>query len=319
MSKIDYYGSENNKSISYLEFGAIDIEQKNKLIWAYWQDQEAYDLYMFSRYARDLISFRKFSENRIYTIEALDNCIKNTAHDKILDYVFKYASLISVINSNEALIRCCESGSSLLGYIEEAIALDHVFHDGDNVEKIKGVKWIASDISQLMNDGAKAFHPNTEIYSSEAPTISELSKDIAKLDNMISLFYGLSVSYRYALRKSSDLVAMAKNCRLLTANRLSLSAGDTFTKIYGSGKSVYIISLPELKEHIKSNHLKAVYCTENMQFGKDGEGSLRASIAIAESDDYINSFINEYNHCVRMINGEDAEGIWKPLELLEIL
>ena len=55
-----YYGCENPESISYLEFGAVDIVKGQKTIWNYWQDQMAYDLYMFARYSKDLFSFRHF-------------------------------------------------------------------------------------------------------------------------------------------------------------------------------------------------------------------------------------------------------------------
>ena len=56
----EYYGSEEIELLSYLEFGSIDIKNAKKTVWGYWQHQEAYDLYMFARYARDLFLFRDF-------------------------------------------------------------------------------------------------------------------------------------------------------------------------------------------------------------------------------------------------------------------
>ena len=80
-----YYGSEENTAISYLEFGSVDIEKKSKKIWGYLQDQEAYDLYMFARYARDLFAFREYEIGNDFSVETLQQHIINSAHDKILD------------------------------------------------------------------------------------------------------------------------------------------------------------------------------------------------------------------------------------------
>ena len=62
MDNRKYYGCENPESVSYLEFGSINLVKGQKTIWNYWQNQEAYDLYMFARYSRDLFAFRKFFE-----------------------------------------------------------------------------------------------------------------------------------------------------------------------------------------------------------------------------------------------------------------
>lgn len=95
--KEDYYGSPHASSLSYLEFGSINFEKAEKKIWGYWQDQEAYDLYMFSRYARDLFLFRSFLEEKRQDVETLDEFIRQSAHVKLLDYIFKYAGVITVL------------------------------------------------------------------------------------------------------------------------------------------------------------------------------------------------------------------------------
>jgi D-alanyl-D-alanine carboxypeptidase len=97
MNKYDkYYGCENPEAISYLEFGSINIVKGDKKIWNYWQDQTAYDLYMFARYSRDLFSFRKFFDEREKTVEKLNEYVKNAAHNKLLDYIFKYAGMLAI-------------------------------------------------------------------------------------------------------------------------------------------------------------------------------------------------------------------------------
>lgn len=96
--RTDYYGSDQVDSISYLEFGSVDFKEKSKTIWGYWQDQEAYDLYMFSRYARDMFAFRRFLAGKDHSLSELKKYVEGSAHVKFLDYIFKYAALITCIN-----------------------------------------------------------------------------------------------------------------------------------------------------------------------------------------------------------------------------
>ena len=260
-----YYGSDQLESISYLEFGSIDLRQANKTIWAYWQDQEAYDMYMFSRYARDLLSFRDFvrAPSGEYTLEKLNEYVLNSAHNKIIDYLFKYAGLVTAVKLNVADM-ICESGSSLYGWIDESIAFDHVFNNGENIAGFKSLKYLCSDISELMNKGAIAFHEGMSFDCSLAPTIAELMRGIERL----SLFYGLGVSMRYALRDAKDIIDIAQKTELAIFNRLSVCKGnDTVCYLYGSGKNSYVISLPKLIEELDTYQIQAKYCTANMQWG----------------------------------------------------
>lgn len=89
MDNQKYYGCENPESVSYLEFGSINLVKGEKKIWGYWQDQIAYDLYMFARYSRDLFAFRKFFGEKEKTVEKLNEYVLRSAHDKLMDYIFK--------------------------------------------------------------------------------------------------------------------------------------------------------------------------------------------------------------------------------------
>lgn len=317
MSNKEYYGSEEQSSISYLEFGCVDFKDKSKKIWGYWQDQEAYDLYMFARYSKDMFAFRELiEENKTADISSLYDCIKHSAHDKILDYIFKYAGLLSVEEDGAV----CESGSSLYGWIDEALAMDSIFHCSKNAGKIKAMSYVASDIAEMMNKGAKVFHPDTKIYTSTAPNISELADDIkVRFGLKLSLFYGLSVSLRYALREARDIIKMCNITDLFISNRLSFSFRDTYTQIYGTGKTVYIISLPELNKLLSENGFYAKYCTVGMQYNKDGDYSVRASVAISKTKEKIDQFIDEYEYCVGLIKDSVPveKGEWLELSSLK--
>ena len=314
-----YYGKEKSSSISFLEFGSIDINAKSKKVWGYWQDQEAYDLYMFSRYARDLFAFRHFIDGTKHTIEAFYDVVKHSAHDKLLDYIFKYAGLISSANVHGGgTDYVCESGSSLYGLIDETIACDYVFNSGHNVNKIKSLSYLASDISTMMNEGAKAFHMDVKMESTEAPTISDLVSELSDSGKKLAYFYGLSVSLRYALREANDIVKLMGCTEFGMFNRLSLSFGKDISATYGTGKTVYIVSLPALISGLKDIGCVGRFCTENIQRNKDGEDTIRASIIIAHDSKKLDAYIDEYYKCIDkakdFVPGEKGE--WLPLEQL---
>jgi len=93
---------------------------------------------MFSRYTRDLMAFRKLlncEEGNKFSQLLL--CVKNSAHDKINDYLFKYAGIITAceLDGTGAI---CESGSSLFGWIDEANAFDSILYGGKHMDQLKG-------------------------------------------------------------------------------------------------------------------------------------------------------------------------------------
>ena len=316
MSKDQYYGCKNPESVSYLEFGSLNLVKGEKSIWGYWQDQTAYDLYMFARYSRDLFAFRKFFDEPDKSVETLNSYVLRSAHNKLMDYIFKYAGMLAVEEGSVV----CECGSSLWGWIDEAIACDYVFYDGKNVPKIKGFQYIGSDISELMNSGAKAFHNDTNMEFTTAATISEMVSDIhGCLIKNAALFYGLSVSVRYAVRDAADLVNIADQTSLSIYNRLSLTYDNqTAVLIYGTGKNVYVISLQSLIEGLRAKGIHAKYSTANMQYERDGKNTVRASIAISKDSDILSRFIDYYNVCIdksKEIPGVEA-GEWHELEHL---
>lgn len=318
MDNKKYYGCENPESVSYLEFGSVNLLKGEKKIWGYWQDQIAYDLYMFARYSRDLFAFRKFFDEKEKTVEKLNEYVIKSAHNKLMDYIFKYAGMLAISSGGGVI---CECGSSLYGWIDEAIACDYVFGNGGAIEKIRNFEYVGSDISELMNEGAASFHSDVKMDFTTRDTIDGVLSDIQnRLQKKISLFYGLSVSVRYAVRNAEDLIMAADLSELSMYNRLSLTYDrETLVSVYGTGKSVYIVSLPELVEGFEKKGIHAMYCTANMQYEKDGKNTVRASIIASKSEEVLNRFIVAYDECSTksmQIPGVE-KGEWK--ELVDLL
>lgn len=179
---------------------------------------------------------------------------------------------------------------------------------------------MGSDISGLMNEGAANFHKDVRMDFSMQDTILNVVREIkAKFGKNISLFYGLSVSVRYAVREAADLVEVAEAAELSIYNRISMTFDSkTMVSIYGTGKCVYIVSLPELSGLLSKAGFFAKYCTANMQYGRDGDNTVRVSVAISKDSDLLGRFITEYNACVdKSIQIEGIEkGRWKDLSEL---
>ena len=269
---------------------------------------------MFSRYARDLFAFRDFCKEEVKNVELLNKYILNSAHNKIMDYIFKYAGLISCIEKNAGGGIVCESGSSLYGLIDEAIACDYVYNEGKNIKGIETFTYLCSDIATMMNKGAEAFHSNIGFKATTEDTIAKVMGTVEHL----SLFYGLSVSMRYALREADDIVKIANKSDLVILNRLSMIYGDTVKLTYGTGKYVYVISLPELVNILQNNNINAKFCTANMQYNKDGAHSVRASIVMSKDLKRVDSYVSNYEKCITMsdqIQGVE-HGVWKDLRYL---
>lgn len=267
---------------------------------------------MFSRYAKDLFLFRDFMDEKNKSISLLNDYVLKSAHNKLMDYIFKFAGLISVLEGSSSPIRLCESGSSLYGFIDECIAMDMVYHGGENISDINKIEYIGSDISIMMNKGAQAFHPGNKFIFSLADTIRDLLNEIDPID----LFYGLSISLRYALREAEDLVNIGLKSRLAIFNRLSLSKNETKCKIAGTGKYTYIISLPDFVKLLHKHCIAAKYCTANMQMNKDGVETIRASIIMSKDERILEKFISHYQSYVdksSAIKGVE-KGVWRNID-----
>lgn len=241
--------------------------------------------------------------------------MKHSAHDKLMDYILKYSAMLTIKEGGSV----CESGSSLWGWIEEAQVCDRVYHNGKNLEKIKGFHYVGSDLSKLMNDGAQAFHQDYQMSFSTAPTITELLYDIQeRIVPRLALFYGLSVSIRYAVRKGEDLVKVAEFADLSVYNRLSLSLAEDKTLVYGTGKTVYVVSLNDLVAGLQTLGISAYFCTANMQYERDGANTVRASVIISKNVALLDKFMAEYQVCIEQ--SKDIAGVevgeWKNLATL---
>jgi len=63
MEKKEFYKTEEKKSLTYLEFGSIDLLKGKKEVYDFRIDDIAYDWFMVGRYANDLYVYNYLKEN----------------------------------------------------------------------------------------------------------------------------------------------------------------------------------------------------------------------------------------------------------------
>ncbi|MFI3202377.1 MAG: hypothetical protein R3Y54_12815, partial [Eubacteriales bacterium] len=170
---------------------------------------------------------------------------------------------------------------------------------------------IGSDISELMNQGAHEFHPEYLVDTYREDTAS---KFLNAINEEVDLLYGLSVSLRYALRESEDLIKIANQCKLAVFNRISFSKTDTLVSDMGTGKSVYIISLPEYTEKLAQMGISAKFHVESIQKDRDGAETIRATVIMAKEENLLVEYQKNHNCMMEILQGK--VDTWEGIEEL---
>ena len=189
--------------------------------------------------------------------------------------------------------------------------MDLVVNDGLLINDIEQENYLASDISIMMNKGAKLFHPRADIHDSTAGTISDLLDE----NNDIGLLYGLSVSLRYAFRNADDMRKVVNACDIAIFNRLSMSYKEDTMILAGTGKETYILSVNRLKEIFRNTKAYVLYNTNSIQRDKDGSDSIRASLIISKNKKLVENFLKTYDNIIETAIKDniitDYFGEWK--------
>ena len=73
------------------------------------------------------------------------------------------------------------------------------------------------------------------------------------------VFYGLAITFQYALSSATDLIDLCKAAEISILNKLPASLRQTSRVNLGTGKVGYNISLKEYLDGVRSNGLKAIY------------------------------------------------------------
>ena len=169
-----FYNTDKTKSLTFLEFGSLDLSQGEKKIWDFRTDQEAYDFFMLARYMKDLMVFRKLSaEARSGELGTEQFAIyqKEVHTQDFYNSFSKLAALRVASRAREGLAKASylELGSTLFGCIDAMeflqVALGYFDQEYRKVDLQTNVDFYGIDISDLLNQTAKAIHSNCSIHT----------------------------------------------------------------------------------------------------------------------------------------------------------
>jgi|GEM_PF-4050639 len=321
--KRSFYGDEAFETITYLEFGSIHLSKQTKSTWAYVMHQEAYDLYMFSRYAKDLFLFRDVSNLESPTSQDFLNAVMSSSHRKLFFIALKYAGYL-VVKDYPKPIRVCEIGSSLFGLIDEIAALDAIMNKGRNIACIRQGKYIGCEISDMMNRGATEFHPQASFDLHTDSNASAFLQRSLKYD----FFYAHSISLQYSLRSTAELAEISRQGSVSVFLQAAFSVKGPKMVDIGTGKKGFHPDLKEWVKLIEIYGLSAKFYSKGIFFDAVGGDktnhlldSLRITLVVGKSD-LLDRFVSHFNDISHIFSASfeepnlDMDGQWHDLSEL---
>ena len=234
-------GQEEISSLSYMEFGAIDLNSSKKLVWDLKLHQKAYDWCMHARYSNDILCYKTMIEQRDQmSIEALLKLYLAEIHHKD-DFSVNIGKLCALATacktaSVESGLSFFELGQTLFGCIETMelcqLLITELKADFDSVN-LAEVQWFGVDISDFFNRLSVIMHSqyNLNTYN-----------DIKYLDGMKDVFFAKGVTLLYAVRSVEQLVYFLNSAKICVFD-YSFAANEEHDLIIGSGKLVRYLKL----------------------------------------------------------------------------
>ncbi|MBI4929788.1 MAG: hypothetical protein HY841_03425 [Bacteroidetes bacterium] len=249
MNNKTYYGVDNSKTITYLEFGEIDIQNSQKKIWNFQLHQKAYDWLMLGRYANDLQSAvtmqQLLSEDAIEQMLHLYNKEVHHSDEASLNLSKLLALCAAKDNTDLSAISFYELGQTIFGCIEGmefySALLKHLKIDFPVID-LKNVEWYGVDISEMFNQLSVTFHRAYKVKT---------MFDSTKLPDKIDVFFSKGITLLYAVRKIEDLFNTIEKSRVSIFD-YSFSLDKTEDTTIGSGKTVRYLQLKDFLSALKN-------------------------------------------------------------------
>lgn len=243
MDNKEFYGSDKPTCTTYMEFGEIDQVAVKKNIWGFKLHQKAYDWFMLSRYANDILAIRKmqkFIKDKKIN-ECKDLFWEEIHHKDELCLAFgKLAALYAAGKTSN--LSFFELGQTLFGCID-AMEFAQILLDSKHQMDLKAVDWIGVDISEMFNELAKVFYHEYKINT--ALTEKELP-------NKWDVFYSKGITLLYVVRELKQFYKYinSSDCAYFD---YSFSLGENQDTTIGSGKTVRYLSFNDFINTYKAN------------------------------------------------------------------
>lgn len=244
-----FYGTEKISSLSYLEFGAIDLNLSKKLVWDLKLHQKAYDWYMHGRYSNDIVCYLDLNEQvgKMSAQEMVRLYMDEVHHkDDFSVNIGKLCALAVARNgaSPQKALSFFELGQTLFGCIDtmefcQKLAI-HLKAGIDPVN-FRDVEWYGVDISDFFNKMSILMHSGYRVQA---------FNDMKYLDSVKDVFFAKGVTVLYAVRSISQLMALLNSAKICVFD-YSFAANAEHDVIIGSGKLVKYLKMKDFLSKAK--------------------------------------------------------------------
>lgn len=249
-----FYGTDKTDTFAYLEFGAIQINAGEKTVWDFRVHDEAYNWFMFSRYANDLLTYIEMSE-AIHTerVENIFNIFKQNIHhpDDAALNLNKLVGLAVCHKTGEGL-SYYELGQTIFGCID---AMEFLFKFLKYNEirfpdiDLSQVNWYGLDISEMFNKFSKIMHQNYKVHTMFQHQY---------LPEMVDVFYSRGISLLYAIRDIDSIFHTINKSRCAIFD-YSLTMSEEEEVTIGTGKSVRYLNYLDFLEALRRQDSKSMF------------------------------------------------------------
>lgn len=306
MDKKKFYGTDENKSLSYLEFGAIDLIQGKKIVWDFRIHQKAYDWLMLGRYSNDLISYLNMTEQmgklKILKIISLYN---NEIHHKN-DASVNLGKLcaLAVMNKEPNNLSFFELGQTIYGCIEGMefyLKLLEEFNIKFPSINLKDIVWYGVDISDFFNKISILMHEKYNIKT---------TNDLNLLTKQTDVFFAKGVTLLYAVDTVEKLFEILNKANFCIFDYSFSMKGNTDT-IIGSGKTIKYLNFENFYKEYK-NYTKKMYVRKNKSSYNQSTNRIFIDCIYADENicqDFINLDIRVRNELTLKLASEPSSFI----------
>lgn len=210
---------------TFLDFGKTQGGRRTS--YDYYEGQDAYDLFMGSRYFKDIIFYRESEVDKVYQVEDLR------------DHTRKYAALVACKHINNGKMIFFEPGSAAMGVIDALEYLNKKY----GLLNVKEISFKGIDNSRWMNAAALYTHEQYDVKLWES---TEESGNV-----QCDLFFAKGVSLMYVYQDEETMCDAIKNSKIAIFD-YTFSLGDKIQDFVGTGLPVSYLSLDKCKKLLEA-------------------------------------------------------------------
>ena len=257
MSNKMFYGTAKSSTVTFLEFGEINLKEGKKKIWDFKLHQKAYDWFMMGRYTNDIIAYLHMSEQlgKMNIKEIIDLHNLEIHHKNETALSLRKLIALSVSSKQGTSASFLELGQTLFGCIEGMEFCQNLL-DFLKIEfpflKLNQVQWHGVDISDMFNKASILLHQDYPVST---------YKDISVIPDMCDVFFSKGISLLYAVRTVNDLFDFIDKGKCSVFDYSFSLKGEQYTTI-GSGKTIKYLDYKDfLKKYSKKG--RKLYVRKN--------------------------------------------------------